>query len=82
MTSPIFWAQTFQVWQSIDNATYFIGKKYQRIFISVDANIAEEPREKKLRWDQPEDVIKKILDARQLLHEHNGDTSAKMGHNK
>jgi len=34
----------------------------------------EKPREKKLRWDQPEDVIKKILDARQLLYEHDGST--------
>ncbi|XP_071574574.1 chromosome transmission fidelity protein 18 homolog isoform X2 [Temnothorax nylanderi] len=48
--------------------------------VSVDVNIAEEPREKKLRWDQPKDVIKKILNARQLLHEHNGDTSMKISY--
>lgn len=48
----------------------------------VDTNIVEEPREKKLRWDQPDDVIKKILGARQLLHEYNGDTSKKISCNK
>jgi len=42
----------------------------------------KEPKEKKLRWDQPKDVIKKILDVRQLLHEHNGDTSMKISYNK
>ncbi|KAL0100828.1 hypothetical protein PUN28_019304 [Cardiocondyla obscurior] len=43
-----------------------------------DINVEKGPKEKKLRWDQPEDVIKKILDARQLLHEHDGGTSAKI----
>lgn len=48
----------------------------------VDTNIVEEPREKKVRWDQPEDVIKKILDARQLLLEYNGNTSQKISSNE
>jgi len=39
----------------------------------------EEPREKKLRWNQPEDVIEKILDARQLLYDY-GDTSMKINY--
>ncbi|XP_014470697.1 PREDICTED: chromosome transmission fidelity protein 18 homolog [Dinoponera quadriceps] len=41
----------------------------------------EEPKEKKLRWDQPKDVIKKILDARQLIYEHTGSTSMKTKYN-
>ncbi|EZA52142.1 Chromosome transmission fidelity protein 18-like protein [Ooceraea biroi] len=40
-------------------------------------DFVEEPREKKLRWDQPKDVIKKILDARQLLYEHSGGAAMK-----
>ncbi|XP_012223290.1 chromosome transmission fidelity protein 18 homolog [Linepithema humile] len=42
----------------------------------------EEPREKKLRWDQPEKVIKKILEARQLIYEHSEGTSTNIKHNE
>ncbi|EFN74480.1 Chromosome transmission fidelity protein 18-like protein [Camponotus floridanus] len=45
--------------------------------LEADVDFVEEPKEKKLRWDQPEDVIQKILDARQLLHEHDGDAVKK-----
>ncbi|KYN42346.1 Chromosome transmission fidelity protein 18 like protein [Trachymyrmex septentrionalis] len=50
--------------------------------ISVDTydDITEEPKEKKLRWNQPKEVIKKILDVRQLLHE-NENTSMKTNFN-
>ncbi|XP_018307581.1 chromosome transmission fidelity protein 18 homolog isoform X1 [Mycetomoellerius zeteki] len=47
---------------------------------TYDANIIEEPKEKKLRWDQPKKVIKKILDVRQLLHE-NENTPMKISYN-
>ncbi|XP_012539347.1 chromosome transmission fidelity protein 18 homolog [Monomorium pharaonis] len=47
-----------------------------------DNNIREGPRVKKLRWDQPNDVINKILNARQLLHEYNGDISKKISCNQ
>ncbi|KAG5315342.1 CTF18 protein, partial [Pseudoatta argentina] len=44
--------------------------------ISVDTydDIIEEPQEKKLRWNQPKEVIKKILGVRQLLHENENTT--------
>ncbi|XP_011053848.1 PREDICTED: chromosome transmission fidelity protein 18 homolog [Acromyrmex echinatior] len=44
--------------------------------ISVDTydDIIEEPKEKKLRWNQPKEVIKKILGVRQLLHENENTT--------
>ncbi|KAM0725880.1 Chromosome transmission fidelity protein 18-like protein [Formica fusca] len=45
--------------------------------VSVDVDFVEEPKEKKLRWDQPEGVIQKILNARQLLHEQDGDAVMK-----
>ncbi|KAL6423197.1 hypothetical protein ACFW04_010103 [Cataglyphis niger] len=45
--------------------------------VSVDDDFVKEPKEKKLRWDQPEDVIQKIINARQLLHEHDGDAVMK-----
>lgn len=38
-------------------------------------DLVEEPREKKLRWSQPKDIIETIINARQLqlqLNEHNG----------
>ncbi|XP_011151397.1 chromosome transmission fidelity protein 18 homolog isoform X2 [Harpegnathos saltator] len=66
----------------IDNNTPSTSRKrtYEELFgdisdllgndVSVDF---EEPKEKKLRWDQPEEVIKKILDARQLIYEHTGN---------
>ncbi|XP_018394126.1 PREDICTED: chromosome transmission fidelity protein 18 homolog [Cyphomyrmex costatus] len=47
---------------------------------TYDINIVEEPREKKLRWDQPKEVIKKILNVRQLLHE-DGNISMKISDN-
>ncbi|XP_072767686.1 chromosome transmission fidelity protein 18 homolog [Anoplolepis gracilipes] len=50
--------------------------------VSVDVNLVEEPKEKKLRWDQPEDVIKKILDARQLLHDGDAVMKTKYDENK
>lgn len=46
-------------------------------FFLVDVDFVEEPKEKKLRWDQPEGVIQKILNARQLLHEQDGDAVMK-----
>ncbi|EGI65784.1 Chromosome transmission fidelity protein 18-like protein [Acromyrmex echinatior] len=50
--------------------------------ISVDTydDIIEEPKEKKLRWNQPKEVIKKILGVRQLLHENENTT--KTNYNK
>ncbi|XP_032677350.1 chromosome transmission fidelity protein 18 homolog isoform X2 [Odontomachus brunneus] len=47
--------------------------------ISVDS---EEPKDKKLRWDQPQDVIKKILNARQLMYEHTGSTVVRTRYNE
>lgn len=47
-----------------------------------NVDYVEEPQEKKLRWDQPEDVIKKILEARQLIYEHSESTSTKTKHNE
>lgn len=59
----------------LDYSSNIIRKFY---FISlVDVDLVEEPKEKKLRWDQPEHVIQKILNARQLLHEHDGDAVMK-----
>lgn len=48
----------------------------------VNVSAIEEPREKKLRWDQPKDVIQKILDVRQLLRGDNVDTSRKINYDK
>ncbi|XP_011639488.1 chromosome transmission fidelity protein 18 homolog, partial [Pogonomyrmex barbatus] len=44
---------------------------------SVNANV--EPRKKKLRWDQPEDVIKKIWITRHLLDD-NGEAAVKINY--
>ncbi|XP_076171216.1 chromosome transmission fidelity protein 18 homolog isoform X2 [Ptiloglossa arizonensis] len=40
----------------------------------------QEPREKKPRWNQPQDVIKTVLDARERFHEHNRVVSVKSKH--
>jgi len=49
--------------------------------VDIYDDIIEEPKEKKLRWNQPKEVIKKILGARQLLHE-NENKSMKTNYNK
>lgn len=58
---------------------FFEKRIYNNENFAVDF---EEPKEKKLRWDQPEDVIKKILDARQLIYEHSSTTLMKVKYNE
>lgn len=42
----------------------------------------EEPREKRPRWDQPKDVIKAVLDAREKFHEHSRGVSGQKKDNE
>ncbi|XP_076287009.1 chromosome transmission fidelity protein 18 homolog isoform X2 [Lasioglossum baleicum] len=47
----------------------------------IDLNVdIYEHREKKPRWDQPQDVIKVVLDAREKFHEHNIGVTVKRKH--
>ncbi|XP_034178383.2 chromosome transmission fidelity protein 18 homolog [Osmia lignaria lignaria] len=42
----------------------------------------EEPKEKKPRWDEPQDIIKAVLDAREKFHEFSRGVSGKKNHIK
>lgn len=50
-------------------------KCYQSIFVPLTD--IQEPREKKPRWDQPKDVIKVLLQAREKFHEQSTGISGK-----
>ncbi|KYN27861.1 Chromosome transmission fidelity protein 18 like protein [Trachymyrmex cornetzi] len=62
----------------LNDISNLLDKDISESLFLVDTydDITEEPKEKKLRWNQPKEVIKRILDVRQLLHE-NENTSMK-----
>ncbi|XP_012153108.2 chromosome transmission fidelity protein 18 homolog [Megachile rotundata] len=47
-----------------------------------DFENSEKPKEKKPRWDEPQDVIKAVLDAREKYHEFSRGVSVKRNHIK
>ena len=71
----------------VDN--YEAGNTAKRTYDELFGDISDiddingfEPRDKKPRWDQPQEIIRALLDAREKFHEHNAGVSIKRKHSE
>ena len=69
----------------IDN--FEVGNTAKRTYDELFGDISDiddingfEPRDKKPRWDQPQEIIRALLDARKKFHDHNSGDSVKRKH--
>lgn len=66
----------FKTYNIINNIIYTYNIN-NIIILIVDV---QEPKDKKPRWDQPQEVIKAVLDARQKFNEYNRGVSVNRKH--